>query len=143
MLLVRTHVAPSPIHGLGLFASEAIPQGTPVWRFQPGFDKAFSRAEYAALPSLAQEHLRWFSYLDGRSDALIKSGDLCCFMNHAPAPNTGAPPGVENPEFTVALRPIAAGEELTCDYGAFDADVAWKFGLVPSNAPLGTKPAGA
>ena len=137
MLLVRTRVAPSPIHGLGLFAAEAIPCGTPVWRFQEGFDHAFTRAEFAELPAPAREHLRWFSYFDAAEDALIKSGDLCCFMNHADAPNTGAGLQAGEPVVTVALRDIAAGEELTCDYHAFDADVAWKFGRVPVDVELG------
>src|SRR5690349_1099105 len=119
MLLVRTRVAPSPIHGLGLFAAEAIPRGTPIWRFQPGFDRAYSREEFAQLPALAREHLRWFTYFDKAQDALIKSGDLCCFMNHADEPNTGTGASLTEPVVTIALRDIAAGEELTCDYRAF------------------------
>jgi SET domain-containing protein len=141
MLLVRTRVAPSPIHGLGLFAAEAIAAGTPVWRFQEGFDHAYTRAEFAVLPAPAREHLRWFSYFDSARDALIKSGDLCCFMNHAESPNTGMPPGRSDGAETVALHDIAAGEELTCDYHAFDGDVAWKFRRVPHDAPLGESPA--
>ena len=43
---------------------------------------------------------------------------LCCdhatFLNHGHDPNT-----VERPFASVAARPIAAGEEITCDYGAF------------------------
>jgi SET domain-containing protein len=139
MLLVRTHVAPSPIHGLGLFASEAIPRGTPIWRFHEGFDHAYTRAEFAELPAPAREHLRWFSYFDAALDALIKSGDLSCFMNHADAPNTGAGPAWSEPVVTVALRDVAVGEELTCDYHAFDGDVAWKFGRVPAEAQLGAR----
>lgn len=142
MLLVRTRVAPSLIHGLGLFAAEAIQAGTPVWRFQEGFDHAFTRAEFADLPAPAREHLRWFSYFDSARDALIKSGDLCCFMNHADSPNTGMPPGAPEATGTVALRDIAEGQELTCDYHAFDGDVAWKLGRVPHDAPLGESAAG-
>ncbi len=128
MLLVRTRVAPSPIHGLGLFAAEPIPAGTPVWRFQPGFDLAVSLAEFAGLPLPAQEHLRWFAYFDPARGAYIKSGDLCCYMNHADSPNTGSAPESSGPVITVALRSIAPGEELTCDYRAFDAEAGAKLG---------------
>jgi hypothetical protein len=38
MLLVRTRVATSPVHGLGLFAAGYIAHGTEVWRFTPEFD---------------------------------------------------------------------------------------------------------
>jgi len=128
MLLVRTRVAPSPIHGLGLFAAEPIPAGTPVWRFRAGFDLAISLAEFAGLPAPAQEHLRWFAYFDPARGAYIKSGDLCCYMNHDESPNTGTAPGISEPVITVALRPIPAGEELTCDYRAFDAEAGAKLG---------------
>ena len=43
------------------------------------------------------------------------------------------------PVVTVALRDIAAGEEITCNYLDYDADTAWKLGLVPKDAPLGAK----
>jgi hypothetical protein len=37
VLLVKTRIGASPIHGFGLFTDELIPSGTPVWRFTPGF----------------------------------------------------------------------------------------------------------
>ena len=126
MLLVKTHLAPSPIHGQGLFASAAIPAGTPLWRFEPGFDQAISPARFAALPPLTQQHIRWFAYLNPPDRHYILSGDFCCFMNHSAQPNTGAPAGVQSPVTTIALRAIAPGEELTCDYFAFDAEAASK-----------------
>ncbi|MEW6306396.1 MAG: SET domain-containing protein [Verrucomicrobiota bacterium] len=127
MLLIRTRVAPSTIHGMGLFAIEAIPRGTPVWRFQPGFDREFAPEEFAALPRPAQEHLRWFAFVVTEG-YFILSGDHACFMNHSATPNTGAPPKAVEPVTTIALRDIAAGEELTCDYFAFDADAKRKLG---------------
>ena len=120
MMLVRTRVAPSAIHGMGLFAVEAIRRGTPVWRFEPGFDREFAPEEFAALSAEAQAHLRWFAYVDRETGGRVLSGDHTCFMNHAP---DSTPPIV-----TVALRDIAAGEELTCDYWAFDAKAGEKLG---------------
>ena len=38
MLLVRVRLAPSPLHGIGVFAVDPIPSGTEVWRFTPGLD---------------------------------------------------------------------------------------------------------
>ena len=128
MLLIKTRVAPSAIHGLGLFADEVIPRGTPIWRFEPEFDREFSPEQFAALPPEAQVHLRWFAYVDKDSGGRVLSGDHCCFMNHAPSPNTGAAANSLPPITTVALRDIAVGEELTCDYRAFDAEVGWKLG---------------
>ena len=128
MLLVKTRVAPSAIHGLGLFAAEFIPRGAAVWRFAPGFDREFPPEAFAALPSAAQAHTRWFAFVDRASGRWILSGDHACFMNHAPTPNTGAAVNSLPPITTVTLRDIAAGEELTCDYRAFDAEAGWKLG---------------
>ncbi|MBI3879856.1 MAG: SET domain-containing protein [Verrucomicrobia bacterium] len=140
MLLIQTRVAPSTIHGLGLFTIGPVKRGTPVWRFEPGFDRDFSPEQFAALPPLAREHTRWFAFVSKADGHLIRSGDHACFMNHSPAPNTGAPVDATAPVTTVALRDLAADEELTCDYWTFDADAPWKLGQVPRAAPLGAGP---
>ena len=128
MMLLQTRVGPSSIHGLGLFAAAAAPRGTPIWRFEPGFDRIFTSAQMAAFPEGVREHLRWFGFFSRDDGSATLSGDHSCFMNHSPTPNTGAPPDAVSPVTTVALRDIAAGEELTCDYFAFDADAARKLG---------------
>ena len=132
MMLIKASVRPSAIHGLGVFAVESVPSGTPVWCFQAGFDHEFSPGQFAALPPPAREHVRWFSFIRGTDGQAILSGDHACFMNHSSTPNTGALPDALPPPTTVALRAIAAGEELTCDYFAFDADAGRKLGLVTS-----------
>ncbi len=134
MMLVRTRVAPSAIHGMGLFAVDAIPQGVPVWRFEPGFDQKFSAEQFSALPPEAQAHLRWFAYLDKVTVGWVLSGDHACFMNHSADPNTGAPPDATSPIVTVARREIAAGEELTCNYQDFDAEAGEKLRAAPSQS---------
>ena len=136
MLLIRTQVRPSAIHGLGLFTVAAVVRGTPIWRFEPGFDRVFEPAQLAALPSLVRDHLAWFAYVRLMDGARVLSGDHCCFMNHATSPNTGMPPHADADGHTVALRDIAAGEELTCDYFAFDAEAAAKLAPVSRSAPV-------
>jgi uncharacterized protein len=126
MLLIPTRAGPSAIHGLGLFTDAPVAAGAPVWRFEPGFDQAFTPAQFDALPAPAREYLRHYAFRDGRDGAWVLSGDHSRFMNHDPRPNTGAPAGAGEPVTTVALRDIAAGEELTCDYFAFDAEAAAK-----------------
>jgi SET domain-containing protein len=138
MMLIATSVRPSGIHGLGLYAVRFVPRGTPVWRFEAAFDHDFSPAQFAALPPLAQQHTRWFCFVSRLDGHVILSGDHACLINHSPVPNTGALPDAKPPVVTVALRDIAAGEELTCNYYDYDADTPWKLGLVPAEAPLGT-----
>ncbi|HEY9586021.1 MAG TPA: hypothetical protein VJJ27_00060 [Candidatus Paceibacterota bacterium] len=50
MLLIKTKVKSSKIHGLGLFADQFIPEGTEIWRFTPGFDQKFTGEQLLALP---------------------------------------------------------------------------------------------
>lgn len=126
MILVPVRVAPSAIEGNGLVAVQPIASGTPVWRFQPGFDQAFSPDAFEALPEPARVHLRHFAWARAGDRHWILSGDLACFMNHSATPNTGVAPDATDTEVTVALRPIAAGEELTCDYFAFDLEAPSK-----------------
>jgi hypothetical protein len=139
MMLIKTRVAPSGIHGLGLFAAEPVPRGTAVWRFLPGFDQEFSTKEFVTLPPLAQTHARWFCFVSKLDGRVILSGDHACFINHSPMPNTGAPPGATAPVTTVALRDIVTDEEITCNYFDYDADAPWKLGLVSRDASLGAR----
>jgi len=128
MMLIKTRVALSTIHGMGLFAVEFMPRGTSIWRFEPGFDREFTPEQFAALPPEAQAHLRWFAYVDRQSGAWVLNGDHACFMNHSADPNTGAPNDARPPVVTVARRDIGAGEELTCNYWDFDGEAGKKLG---------------
>lgn len=140
MMLIETRVGPSGIHGMGLFAAKAVSRGTPIWTFQAGFDHDFPPEEFNVLPPLARMHTRWFCFVSKTDGHIILSGDHACFINHSPTPNTGAPADVKPPVVTMALRDIAAGEEITCDYFAYDADAPWKLGLVPKDGRLGQTP---
>lgn len=128
MMLVETRVGSSAIHGMGLFAKNSLPKGTPIWRFEPGFDQVFSAKAIAELPSVAQDHARHFSFISKADGFSILSGDHACFINHSDSPNTGAPTESTPAVTTVALRDIAAGEEITCNYFSFDADAPRKLG---------------
>ena len=139
MMLVPNYVSRSLIHGCGLFAVSFIPCGTPIWRFLPGFDHEFTPEQWAALPEPARAHTRHFCFVRKGDLHVILSGDHACFINHTADPATGAPSHVRPPVTTVALRDIRAGEELTCNYWDYDADTAWKLGLVPRDAPLGER----
>jgi len=118
MLLIRTRVGPSPIHGNGVFACEAAPLGTTVWKFEPAFDRVISDEELRKMPAAFCEYINMYAYhardLGGR---LLLPCDHAKFLNHSADPNTK-----ELPFRSVATRLIEAGEEITCDYGAFCVD---------------------
>lgn len=125
MLIVETYLRQSPLHGLGVFAARPIGQGTVVSRFMPPFDVHFPPALLSALSPAERTFLETYAYLSRFSHVYVLPGDHDRFMNHSDTPNVGMHPdgSTEN----VALRDIAAGEELTCDYRSFDA--AWRVKL--------------
>jgi SET domain-containing protein len=121
MLKVKTYVAPSEKHGLGLFAAEDIPAGTVVCTFNPQFDRALDADRLDLLAPPAREHVRRHGYLAGRRWWLPV--DDMRFCNHSDEPN------LVNCDIDLhdrAARDIAVGEELTCDYRSFDEDAERK-----------------
>jgi len=101
---VQLHVSDSPIHGKGLFASEAIAQGVYI-----GFYEGNETRENGTYVLWVQQDPardaedNWLGF-DG-------TGDLR-FLNHSKKPNCK----MDGQELYSA-RDIDAGEELTIDYG--------------------------
>jgi SET domain-containing protein len=114
MLLVKTYLSASSVHGIGLFAAEPIAKGTVIWRFDERVDRRLTRAERDAVPEPARSFIEKYSYPEFvGSDVYFLDGDHARFMNHSEAPNTDCEID------TIATCDIAAGEELLCDYGQF------------------------
>lgn len=117
MLRVPTYVAPSAIAGVGLFAATDLPAGAVIWEFTDGIDWKISPEELSRFPDPFQEKLRHYLYLE-ESGLYVLCGDNAKYMNHSEDPNCDD----AGSEYTIARRPIAAGEELTCDYRLFDLE---------------------
>jgi SET domain-containing protein len=116
VLLVRTTVRQSDIHGLGVFADEPIAKGTPIWAFDPRIDKVIPEADLARFPPHVTAYLETYCEYFPESGVLVLSGDNDRFTNHSSDPNSVVvlPNGPE--ASVVAARDIAPGEEITCDY---------------------------
>ena len=105
MLLVRTEVRSSPIHGRGLFAAERIREGRWVWCFEPRVDQ---------IGAVASEHFSWRTEY-----GYVTPGDDARYINHSKTPNLWTMAGLAP---VVAVRDIEAGEELTENYAEYDLD---------------------
>jgi uncharacterized protein len=116
MLLVKTKLAPSSIHGLGIFAEEFIPKGTTVWAFQPGFDVEKTPEEVALLPPRALEWIQHYGYRDIQLHRWIICVDDARFVNHSEDPNMKPDYARDPYGMDVACRDIHPGEEITDDY---------------------------
>jgi len=114
MLVVKTQLKQSPIHGLGLFLAEPVSKGTLIWRFDSRIDRVYAETELAFLP----ESLALFVKTYGcwrRADRLwVLAGDDARFVNHADQPTLRAGGNAFDDNF--AARDLAVGEELTNDY---------------------------
>ena len=120
MLLVKTYVDKSPIHRLGTFAAEFIRKDTKIWRFVEGFDRFYSPKEFARLPKPARDYIKSYGYrVDGE---ILFTVDNDHYINHSDEPNTYLKSG-----YTIALRNIRKGEEITNDYREFDAALCAAF----------------
>jgi uncharacterized protein len=120
MLLIPVRVGRSEIHGLGAFAVAPVARGTPVWRFTPGFDLDLDPGALEALPRHCRERLLHYGYVDPRLNRYILCCDDARFINHSATPNLGMDFAADRYGIDSALRDIAAGEELTVDYGILE-----------------------
>ncbi|MCI5122092.1 MAG: SET domain-containing protein-lysine N-methyltransferase [Candidatus Electrothrix sp. AUS4] len=112
MLLVKTYLDTSPIHGVGVFAGEFIPKGTLVWRFDPLIDIVLTAEQVAGMPEAAKEFTLSHAvpYPFG-ADNYCLTLDNAQYMNHSPEYNLQP-----DSEGDRALMDIPEGTELTVDY---------------------------
>jgi len=132
MLLIKTYLDRSSIHGLGVFAGEFIRKGTKVWRFVEGFDRAYSPRDFAKLPKPAREFIQHYGYrVDGE---ILLTVDNDHHINHSEDANTHWANG-----HIVASRDIPKGTEITNYYRLFDTAFCAAF-LKKKARPKKTKP---
>jgi SET domain-containing protein len=127
MLLVKTYLGKSRIHGLGVLAGEFIARGTRIWRYVEGFDRCYTPKQFARLPKAAKDFIRHHGYrVDGE---ILLTMDNDRHMNHSADANTYLRNG-----YAIARRDIRKGEEITNDYREFDAAFCAAF-LKPKARP--------
>lgn len=100
--------------GYGVFATRPIPRGTVIW-ILCAFDHIYRREEVAGMPEAYQEIVARYSYIDGEG-RFVLCWDQGRYVNHSCNP---AMLGV-GPSFEIAVRDIAAGEQITCEYGGLN-----------------------
>lgn len=109
-MYVKTKLAPSPIHGVGVFAIHDIPKGQSLYtNIIPKLynlpHKEFSNLFPTVRNLLLEE---WPQILNGSAFA-YPTTRIQAFMNHSTEPNYDA-------VSDITLRAIKSGEEITEDY---------------------------
>jgi SET domain-containing protein len=116
VLLVRTVLRESAIHGLGVFADQDIPKGTVVWTLDPLIDRILTLDDLERLPDHVRLFVQVYSEYFSELGLVVLSGDNDRFTNHSADPNTVVVLPNGPAAKVIAARDIAAGEEITCDY---------------------------
>lgn len=125
MMIVPTYVGPSAIEGVGVFAAAPIRSGAAIWQLSEALDLLLTDAQLAQLPALQRDFIERYGYPHmTRAGLTVLEFDNGRFMNHDPRPNTD----FTSPQIGWAIRDIAEGEEITCDYGEFDPNFAMQPG---------------
>ncbi len=118
MLLIKTKIGPSAVHGIGLFADQFIPKGTVTWQYAPNVDVGITKQEIESLPQLSKEYFLYYSYYDKKRDLHILPVDHLKFINHSAKEDLI---NIDStPDQDIARRDIQIGEELLCNYNNFD-----------------------
>lgn len=122
MLLIEHYVAPSSIHGLGVFAASFVPKETKVWVFHPAIDRLIPVPELEGLPEHVIERIEAHGEYLPHLNAFRLGADGDFYLNHCDEPNL-----VDRGDEMFACRDIQAGEELHYNYRqtvviAFDPD---------------------
>ena len=99
--------------GVGVFATKDLPRGTLVWA-RDALDQVVTEGQRRAYPAAGRELLQRYVYRDD-SGALILCWDNARFMNHACEPKSLVTPF----GFSIIVRDVAAGEEITEDYATY------------------------
>lgn len=133
MLLVKTTLGRSSVHGIGLFAAQKIARGTVTWEYVPWFDPVFAEADLARMSEAARCQVLRYAYFDRRMQRFVVCLDDQRFINHS---NSGCNL-LSTPDRDVASRDIEPGEELLCDYDQFDPDYFRRMGMDPEQVREG------
>jgi hypothetical protein len=111
MLHPATTLKPvDPTIGLGVFATEPIPRGCITWVRDP-LDQVLTPAAIAALPAPCTVDLEHY-FCHTRDGNYLLCWDIGRYVNHSCTPNCFSTEW----GFEIAVRDIAAGEQLTNDY---------------------------
>jgi SET domain-containing protein len=120
VILVKIKIGPSSIHGIGCFAAESIPKGTPVWKFVRGFDQEFPIDFVETLSASAREQFLNYAYISRATGNYILCSDDTRFFNHSDTPNiVNTSADGEQEGLDIAASDIKIGDELLYDYRVF------------------------
>lgn len=100
--------------GYGVFAKRPIAKGTILY-VKDALEIEVGPEQFEAMDPQYQAVVNWFSYIDERGVRIV-SWDIAKYVNHHCDSNSIS----TGYGFEIATRDIAAGEEITDEYGIFN-----------------------
>ena len=119
MLHIKYKLAPSPIHGIGVFAGENVKKNFCVVEASPKLDINLSEEDFEALTPSEQAEIKHHGHFDRVLNKWHVDFDMTRFANHSEEPNLKQMYN-ENGYYITALKDIKEGEELTINYSDFE-----------------------
>lgn len=114
MILKKTKLMMSRIHGIGLFADEDIKKDELVYQRSPGLDLKLSQDQFDKLHPLDKEVFLFYGYKNNDNTYCCDFGDIK-FLNHKIDANL-----TKSGSGLIAKIDIAKGDELTQNYNEFE-----------------------
>jgi SET domain-containing protein len=127
MLTVNTRIAPSTIHGIGLFAAQEIEAGTIVWKHSLSLDPVWLKVDVDELFGNEKVTMLNYCYVNSRGEYVL-CGDDARFWNFSETPNCDVVMARKGENPVVAVKKIKRGEEMTISFRS-DNDFKRKLGL--------------
>ena len=119
MLLVKTHLNKSKIHGIGLYADQFIPKGKAIYRCSPGLDINLSKNLFNKLDRCSKKQIKHYGHMSLKKNKWHLAFDDIRFCNHSKNGNITVDGNNRNYQL-IAKRNINRGEEITQNYEEFE-----------------------
>ena len=127
--LVRAELRMTPDKGIGVFAAQFIPVKTRIYESEPiSYSEEEASALLESLPTL-EERKHWLEHAYGSQGKVCIDQDDSTMINHSDNPNminellSEHKHKVKN--YSIAVRNIEEGEELTEDYRTYSLTPAY------------------
>ena len=119
MILVKTYLDKSKIHGIGLFANENIKSGAIIYKPSPGLDIKISDKDFSKLEKNCQKTIQHYGFKSKIDSMWHLAFDDIRFCNHSKKSNLFQRE-IDNIKCLVVNRDIKKDDELLQNYSEFE-----------------------
>ncbi len=119
MLHIKYRLAPSAIHGIGVFSVHDISEGFYIAEASPLLDINLNQDQFTSLSNEEQQEIKHHGHFDKILNMWHVDFDMTRFANHSDTPNLIQKYN-EKGYYILSLREIKSGEELTINYEDFE-----------------------